>query len=147
MDVILLRDVEKLGAEGATVHVKPGFARNYLLPRGLAAAATPSQVKTIEEVKRQRARKVQRFQTEADALKQRLEQQAVSFSLSLGEDGKAFGSITVHDVADALTKAGCAVEKHTVQLPQPIKSLGVHEVPVKLHPNVTAIVKVRVVKA
>ena len=147
MDVVLLKAVEKLGAEGATVHVKPGFARNYLLPRGLAVAATSSQMKTIAEVTRQRARKVQRFQAEADALKQRLEQQSLSFSLSLGEDEKAFGSITVHDVMDALSKAGCAVEKHTVQLPQPIKSLGVHEVPVKLHPHVTAIVKVRVVKA
>lgn len=147
MDVVLLKDVEKLGAEGARVQVKPGFARNYLLPRGLAITATPSQVKAIEEVKRQRARKVQRFQAEAEALKKRLEQQPVSFSLSLGEDGKAFGSITLHDVVEALAKAGCPVERHAVQLSQPIKSLGVHEVPVKLHPSVTAIVKVRVVKA
>ncbi|MBI4341548.1 MAG: 50S ribosomal protein L9 [Candidatus Omnitrophica bacterium] len=147
MDVILLRDVEQLGTEGATVRVKPGYARNFLLPRKLAVAATPEAVKTVEEITRQRARKLKQQQAEAEALKQRLEQQALSFTLSLGEDGKAFGSITLHDVLDALSRAGVAVEKHAIQLPQPIKSLGLHEVPVKVHRDMVAVLKVRVVKA
>ena len=147
MDVVLLRDIEKLGPEGTVVHVKPGFARNYLLPRGLAVAATPAQVKSVEEIKRQRARKVQQQVAQAEALKKRLEEHALSFTLSLGEDGKAFGSITVHEILESLKGGGLTLERHALQLPNPIKSLGVHEVPVKLDRSVTAILKVRVVKA
>lgn len=147
MEIVLLKEVDKLGAEGAVVRVKPGYARNFLLPRGLAVAATSAQVKTIAEIKRQRSRKLHKQQADAEALKQRLEQHALSFTLNLGEDGKAFGSITLHDVVDTLAHDGLAVEKHTVQLPQPIKSLGLHEVPVKLHPGIIAVLKIRVVKA
>ena len=147
MDVVLIKSVEQLGVEGAVVRVKPGYARNFLLPRGLAVAATPAYIKTVEEITRQRARKVQQQAAEAEALKQRLEQQALSFTLNLGEDGKAFGSITLHDVMEALAHAGITLEKHVVHLPQPIKTLGVHEVTVKLHPSVAAVLKVRVTKA
>lgn len=147
MDVVLLKDVEKLGPAGSIVHVKPGFARNFLLPRSLAVAATEARLKNVEEIKRQQARKTKRLQDEAEAFKKRLEEHAVSFTLSLGEDEKAFGSITAHDIVETLIQDGLAVEKHAVILLQPIKSLGVHEVSVKLHPNVTAVVKVRVLKA
>ena len=147
MDVVLLKDIEQLGAQGAMVHVKPGFARNFLIPQGLAVLATDGQIKTIQEVTRQRGRKLERIRADAEALKARLEKHALSFQLNLGEDEKAFGSITAHEVVESLTRDGFAVDKHAVGLGAPIKSLGVHEVPVKLHPNVTAVLKVRVVKA
>lgn len=147
MDIILLKHIEKLGLEGAIVHVKPGFARNFLVPRGLAVVADAAQVKSVQEITRQRRRKIERMQAEAEALKQKLEKHSVSFKLSLGEDEKAFGSVTAHEIYETLTKDGFSLEKHAVHLPQPIKSLGVHEVAVKLHSNVTALLKVRVVKA
>ena len=147
MDVVLLKDIEKLGAEGAVVHVKPGFARNYLLPRGLAAPATPQQLKTIEASKRQREHQLQRLKQDADALKRKLESRSITLKLTLGDDDKPFGSVTVHDLVEALKREGMDVEKYAVHLEQPIKTLGIFDVPVKLHPDVTATAKVWVVKA
>lgn len=147
MDVVLLKAVEKLGAEGIVVHVKPGFARNYLLPRGLAVVATPQQVKVVEEAKRQRLQKAQRIQADTDALKRTIEGRSLSLKLNLGADDKAFGSVTAHDIVEALKRDGIEVEKHDVELAQPIKALGIYEVPIKLHPHVTAMLKVWVVKA
>ena len=147
MDVILLKDVEALGVEGAIVHVKPGFARNHLLPLGLAVFATPQQVNVMEELKRQRSKKVARMKGEAEALKRTLEGHAITLKLSVGAEDKPFGSITGHDILQALTQDGVALEKHAVQLKQPIKRLGVFQVPVRVHPDVTAEVTVSVVKA
>ena len=147
MDVVLLKDVEKLGAEGAVVKVKPGFARNYLLPHGLAALATAQQLKAIEETKRQRLQKTRRARRDADALKCKLEARSLTLKLNLGEDDKPFGSITTHDIADALAQEGIVMDKHAVQLERPIKSLGVFDVPVRLSPEVTATLKVWIVKA
>ena len=147
MDVILLKDVEKLGTEGAMVHVTPGFARNYLLPRGLAVPATPQQAKAVEEAKRQRLQKTQRVQADADALKRKIEAHSLSLRLTLGEADKAFGSVTVHEIVEALKRDGIEVEKHNIHLPQPIKTLGIYEVPIKLHSQVTATLKLWVVKA
>lgn len=147
MDVILLKDVEKLGAAGAVVRVKPGFARNYLMPGGWAAPATPQQLKAVEEIKRQRQKQSDRAIAEATALKQRLEAKKLTLSLALGEGDKPFGSVTAHDVAEALVREGMAVEKHAVQLAEPIKALGSYEIPVKVHASVTATVKLLIVKA
>ena len=147
MDVVLLKDVEKLGTTGSIVHVKPGYARNYLLPQGLAAAATPQQLKAIDEVKRQQLRKTQRITAEAEALKRKLEGRSLTLKLTLGEGDKPFGSVTTHDIVDALQREGVEIDKHAVRLEEPIKGLGVYDVPVRLHPDVTAIVKVWVVKA
>ena len=147
MEVVLLKDVEKLGAEGAVVKVKPGFARNYLLPHGLAALATTQQLKAVEETKRQRLQKTQRARRDADALKRKLEAHSLTLKLSLGEDDKPFGSITTHDIVDALAQDGMVIDKHAVHLEHPIKTLGVFDVPVRLHADVTATLKVWVVKA
>ena len=147
MDVILVKDVEKLGAEGAVIHVKPGFARNYLLPRGLAVPATPQQLKAIEAGKRQREHALQRVKQEAEALKRKLESRSITLKLTLGDDDKPFGSVTAHDLVEALKREGIDVEKYAVHLEQPIKTLGIFDVPVKLHPEVTATAKVWVVKA
>ena len=147
MDVVLLKDVEKLGAAGAVVRVKPGFARNYLLPGGLAAPATPQQLKAVEAATRQRQKQSDRALVEATALKQRLEGKPLTFTLALGEGDKPFGSVTAHDVAEALAREGMTVEKHAIQLPEPVKALGNHAVPVRVHADVTATVKLQVVKA
>jgi len=147
MDVVLLQDVEQLGSQGTVVHVKPGFARNYLLPRGLAAPATPQQLKATEEIKRQRQQKSVRLKDEAETLKRTLESRPVTLKLNVGEDGKAFGSVTAHDVLEALKRDGLDVDKHAVHLDQPIKTLGVFDVPVRVQSDVTATVKLWVVKA
>lgn len=147
MDVVLLKDVERLGTEGTVVCVKPGFARNYLLPRGLAASATAQQLKAVEATMRQRSREAGRIKAEAEALKQKLEGRSLTLKLSLGADEKPFGSITLNDIREALQTEGFEVEKHAIQLKQPIKGLGVYEIPVRLHPDVTATVKVSVVQA
>lgn len=147
MDVVLLKDVEKLGAAGAVITVKPGFARNYLLPRGLAVPATPERVHQIEATQRRRQEQEKQAQAAAEALKRQIERCSITLQLNVGTDGQPFGSVSVRDVAEALAREGLAVEKNQVQLEQPIKTLGVVEVPVRLHSDVTATVKVSVVKA
>ena len=147
MDVVLLADVDTLGTEGAVVHVKPGYARNYLLPRGLAVAATPQQLKLVEATARRRQQRAEQLKAEAEALKQKLEGRSLTLKLNVGADDKPFGSITRQDVAEALKQDQVVIEKHAIQLEQPIKTLGVFDIPVKLHANVTATVKVWVVKA
>ena len=146
-DVILLKDVEQVGTEGALLHVKAGFARNYLIPRGLAVPATPQQMKAVEEAKRRRLEQAKRAQAEAEALKQKLESRSLTLKLTLGEDEQPFGSVTTHDLVEALAREGIQVEKSLVHLEQPIKALGTFDVPVRLHQAVTATLKVWVVKA
>ncbi len=147
MELLLVKDVEKVGAEGTIVHVKPGFARNYLLPFGLAVPATPEQMKVAEASKQQRARKAQRAQAGALAVKQQVEGRSVTLKLTLGEGDKPFGSVTAHDIVEALAREGIQVEKRAVQLEQPIKALGIYPIPIRLHPDVTATLKLWVVKA
>jgi len=147
MEIILLKDVEKVGAEGAVVRVKSGFARNYLIPHGLAARATPQQLATVQEAARRQQQKAERQRAEADTLKRKIEGRSLTMQLSLGAEDKAFGAITTHDVCEALAREGITVEKHAVHLEQPIKSLGIYEIPVRVHPDVTATLKLWVVKA
>lgn len=146
MDIVLLKDVERLGAQGAVMTVKPGFARNYLIPCGLAAIATAQQLKVAQEAMRQRTQKAQRAKEQAEMLKRKLEGLSVTLKLSLGEGDKAFGSVTAHDIVEAFARAGHTIEKHAVHLEHPIKALGIYEVPVHVHADVTATVKVWVVK-
>ncbi len=147
MDIVLLKDVEKLGSEGSVVQVKPGYARNYLLPRGLAAQASPHQLQLAEAAKQKRQEKADRAKSTFIALKQKLEALSLTQKLMIGEENKAFGSISANDIAQALAQEGLPVEKHMIHLEQPIKTLGAFEVPVRLHAEVTATVKVSVVKA
>ena len=147
MDVILLHAVEKLGDEGAVVQVKPGFARNFLLPRGLAVVASDEQRRAIETRQRQRQQQSQRMQAEAETLKRKLEAHSLTLKLTLGENDKPFGSVTSHEIAEALARDGFPVEKHMVHLEEPLKALGIYEVPVRLHASVTATLKLWIVKA
>ena len=147
MDIVLLKDVDRLGKEGAVVRVKPGFARNFLMPRGLALPATPEHTRAAEERQRRAQGKRDRIRKQADALRQTLESTSLTLKLTLGEGEKAFGSVTSHDILDALAKDGLTIEKHAVGLTEPIKALGMYDVPIRLHPEVTAILKVCIVKA
>ena len=147
MDVILLKDVEKLGPAGTVVHVKPGFARNYLVPCGLAVLASPQQLKVVEATVRQRQEQARRIQADAETLKQKLEARSLTLTLTLGADHKPFGAITSHAVVEALAQEGLAVAKHAVHLEEPIKALGVFDIPIRLHPNVTATLKLQIVNA
>ena len=147
MDVILLKDVERIGKEGAVVRVKPGFARNYLLPQGLAVQASQENLRAIEARKQQIAVKAQRAHKEADKLKHKIEGRSLTLKLTVGEDDKPFGSITSHDILQALAQEGIPVEKHAIHLEEPIKGLGIYEVPIRVHPEVTATLKLWVVKA
>ena len=144
MDVILLQDIEHVGATGSVVHVRPGFARNYLIPRGLAAAATPQKLKAVEAQQQLRSRQQQRQREEADALKQAIEGRPLTLTLQVGADGKSFGSVTARDLIKSLSRQGITIVKHDIQLKQPIKSLGAYEIPIRLHPDVTAVMKLMV---
>lgn len=146
MDIVLLNDVEKLGVSGAIVKVRPGFARNFLIPRGLAALATATKVRAAAEAVKQHAKRSDRLKAQAETLKLKIESSPITLKLSVGEDGKPFGAVTNHDIAAALTQAGHVLEKHAVQLAEPIKALGAYEVAVRVHPDVTATLKLWVAK-
>ena len=146
MQVILNKDVEKIGRAGAVVQVKEGFARNFLFPHNLAKPATASSLKKLEQEQLVRAAESAKLKEDAELIKQRLSTLALTISaLTQGEE-KLYGSIHAHEIADALKAEGFSVDKSIIDLAEPIKSLGIYEVPVKLHPDVTATVKLWVVK-
>ena len=147
MELVLLKDVERLGTQGAVVKVASGYARNYLLPKGLAAPASADQLARVETAKRHQLAQAERAKGQAQGLQQKLEARSITLKLSLGEDGKPFGSITAHDLLEAVRQGGVELEKHALHLEHPIKALGIYEIPVKLHADVTATLKVWVVKA
>ena len=147
MDVLLLKDVERLGKEGAVVRVKPGYARNFLVPRGLALSATTQNLRAVEEQKRLAGVRAARRRKQAEQLKQTLETLSLTLKLSVGEQDTPFGSISVIDILQALSQEQITVEKPMIQLAEPIKALGIYDVPIRVHPEVTATLKVWVVKA
>jgi large subunit ribosomal protein L9 len=144
MNIILTENVDGLGKIGDLVEVKPGYARNYLLPRAMALDANPRNVKELEHQKRQLERKMQRLSQEAEVLKKRLEAVPCSFVLRAGEEGKLFGSVTTMEIAEKLAAAGIEIDRKKIQLDEPIKALGEYEVPIKLQAGLTATVKVSV---
>jgi len=146
MDVILREDVEKLGAAGEVVSVKDGYARNYLLPRGLAYPATEGHKRRLEAEQKSRARRADAEMARAGEAATRLEAVSLSFSMKAGEGDKLFGSVTTHDIAERLKAEGFEVDKKAIDLPEPIKALGVYKVPVRLHPDVKPEIRVWVVK-
>jgi large subunit ribosomal protein L9 len=146
MDVILRQDVEKLGNTGDLVTVKDGYARNYLLPHGLAYAATEGNRKRLEAEAKLRVKKAGAQLGGARELAAQLEAVSLTFAMKAGEGDKIFGSVTAADVAERLQAEGFTVDKKTVELPEPIKALGVYKVPVRLHHEVKPEVRVWVVK-
>jgi large subunit ribosomal protein L9 len=146
MNVILREDVEKLGAAGEMVTVRDGYARNFLLPRGLAYPATEGNKKRLEAEQKSRVRRADADVARAGEVAARLEAVSLSFTMKAGEGDKLFGSVTSHDIAERLKGEGFEVDKKTIELPEPIKALGVYKVPVRLHPDVKPEVRVWVVK-
>jgi len=146
MKVILQREVDKLGVPGDLVEVKDGFARNYLIPRGLAAPATKGGAKHAERLRQTHQDRVAKERTEAEALAARLAASPLRITAKAGEEGRLFGSITAADVADELQKAtGATVDRKRIRLEEPIRSVGTHEVAVHLHPEVDAALTIEVV--
>lgn len=147
MDVILLEDLKGLGDKGALVHVKPGYARNYLLPRKLAIPAGDKAANLYQELARQRQIAEDRRIAAARAEAARLEGVEINLPAQANEEDTLFGSITNADIADALEKAGHSVEKRQIELPEHLKQLGRYDVPVRFFGGVTATIKVWVVRA
>lgn len=146
MEVILRQAVENLGKPGDVVKVSNGYARNFLLPRGVAFEATPGNLKRIaQEKERLEAAENERRNT-AQSLAERLEQVSLTFSARVGEEGKLFGSVTAADIAHQLEQQGFAIEKRQIDLHEPLKTLGVFRVPVRLHADVKPEIKVWVIK-
>jgi large subunit ribosomal protein L9 len=146
MKVILLEDVKSLGRAGTQVEVKDGYARNYLIPRRLALGATPGNQRVFENEKKALAKKRAKEKADAEALARTLAGLSLTITRLAGEDGKLFGSVTNADVAEALAKEGYKLDKRDILLEEPLKALGIHEVPVQLHSEVKTQVKVWVVK-
>jgi large subunit ribosomal protein L9 len=146
MEIILRQSVENLGKPGDIVKVSPGYARNYLLPRGLAYEATPGNRKRIAmEKARLEAAEAERIKT-AQSLAERLESVQLTFSARVGDEEKLFGSVTASDIAHQLQAQGFDVEKKQIDLHEPIKSLGVYKIPIRLHAEVKPEIRVWVIK-
>jgi large subunit ribosomal protein L9 len=146
MQVILRDDLDNLGKSGEVVNVKPGYARNYLFPRGLAVQATKTDVTRVEHEKRLIASRTAKMAKEAQAEADRLSQVSVSIARATGEEDKLYGSVTSRDIAEALAEQGVTIDSKKLHLEEPIKTLGLTEVQVKLGRGVSATLKVWVVK-
>lgn len=146
MDVILRQDVDKVGNAGELVSVKDGFARNFLLPRGLAYPATDANRRRLEAERAQKGKKHAAEVAASREVASRLEAVSLTFTMKAGEGDKLFGSVTANDIADRLKAEGFAVDKKAVELDEPLKALGVYKVPVRLHTEVKPEVRVWVVR-
>lgn len=142
MELLLKEDVEHLGARGDLVKVRPGYGRNYLLPRGLAILATPANVKQIELQRKALLKRAAAEREQAAAQAGLLAEVVLEFARKVGEHGILYGSVTSMDIAEALAAKGFEIERKRIQLRDPIKEPGEYEVPVKLHREVQAQVKV-----
>ena len=146
MELILLKDVEKLGKRGDLVHVKDGYARNFLLPTGLARPNTPGNVRFVEKIKELERAQLEEELKQAKTLSERLTSISCTLRVKVGEEDKLFGAVTAQDIAACLQEEGVSIDRKKIVLEQPIKSLGIFQIPVRLHPEVTATLKVWVVK-
>jgi large subunit ribosomal protein L9 len=148
LKVILRQDVPKLGDSGSVVSVRPGYARNYLLPRGYAYEATSANIRQLEEERRRAEQKARRDYLEARRRAAQLEGLSLTFQARAGEESKLFGSITTADVADRLAEQELdfEIDRRQIELEEPIKALGVYTVAVRLHPDVRPEIKVWVIK-
>lgn len=144
MKLILKENVEFLGQTGDIVKVAPGYGRNYLLPRGLAILATEKNAKALEHAKRQLTYKKNKELESARLLSGKLEALKIELKQQSGEEGKLFGSVTNIDIANFIKENGFEIDRKKIVLAEPIKQLGDYEVPVKVHPEVTATLKVKV---
>ena len=147
MKLILTQEVTGLGAPGDIVEVRDGYGRNYLIPRGFAMKWTRGGERTIESIKAARASREVRDLDDAAQIKSRLENTTFNLQVRAGEGGRLFGAVTVGDIANAMAGEGAEVDKRKIIVGNPIKSLGAHQVTVKLHDDVDAVVNLNVVSA
>ncbi len=136
-EILLLKPVDGLGAEGDQVKVRAGYARNFLLPQGMAVPLTGANRKRVEALKKARGLREVKELDGAQALAKQIEKAGIAIAVKTGEGGKLFGAVTTHDIHDKLTAAGITVDKRRIHLGQPIKTLGKHEVKIRLHPEVS----------
>ena len=146
MKVILREDVPDVGKAGETIEVKGGFGRNYLLPRNLAIVATKANLRAIGELHKQTELRDKKLRRDAEKVKDRIEKLSLSIEVLVGEEEKLFGSVTNGDIAELMVKEGVMVDKRSIVLENPIKTLGVYTVPVKIAKDVTAELKLWVIK-
>ena len=144
MKLILREDVDNLGKGGEVVDVKPGYGRNFLLPRGLAVLASSRNVRELEHEKAMASAKAAKLKASAEAVAKRLSDTPVTLKRKVGEQDKLYGSVTAMDVAEALAARGLQIDRRSIDLAEPIKTTGDFEVPVKLHSEVVGKVKVKV---
>lgn len=146
MKVILISDVESIGRQGDIKEVKDGLANNFLLPKKLAIKATPGNLKAWEQKSASLRKKEDKVRTEAAGFAARLEGTKLTIPVKVGEEEKIFGSVTSQSISDALKEKGFEISRKQIDLESPIKTLGTHEVPVKLYHEVTATISVEVVE-
>ena len=147
MKIVLKQDIDKLGTTGDIVEVADGYGRNYLLPQGLALKATSGAEKVAKQIKKATGRKIQEEKTNLEELAKKLSKLSLTIPVQVGEDEKMYGSVTSIDIANMLKQEGIEIDKKKIILKEPIKKLGVFNIQIKLHPEVTAEVKTWVVKA
>ena len=146
MKVILREDVPDVGQAGQTVEVKPGYGRNFLIPRNLAIPATSGNLKAIGEIEKQKDTRARKRRKAADVVRVKIEKLSLSREVLVGEEDKMFGSVTSADIAEMLEKEGVVVDKRAIELEEPIKALGVYTVPVKCDRDVVANLRLWVIK-
>ena len=146
MKIILLDDVNKVGRRGEVRDVSDGYARNFLIPKKLALHATAGNMKNLQSIKNQQQAKADRVKDDAEALRARIEALTFEDRRQASEEGKLFGSVTTQDMVEFLDRQGVKIERKRLHLEEPIKSLGETSVAIRLHPDVTATLKVSVVR-
>jgi large subunit ribosomal protein L9 len=146
MKVILLDDVTKVGRRGEVRDVSDGYARNFLIPKRLALSATAGNLKNLDHIKKQQEQKADRVKADAEGLRARIEALGYEERRQASEEGKLFGSVTAQDIADFLGTRGIQMDRKRITLEEPIKALGEFSVSMRLHPDVTAQLKVTVVR-
>ena len=144
MKVILREDVDNLGKGGELVEVRPGYGRNFLIPRGLAVLANAKNVRELEHQKKVAEAKAAKLKQSAEAVAKRLAETPIALKRKVGEQDKLYGSVTALDVVEALAARGLQIDRRSVDLAEPLKTVGDHEVPVKLHREVVGKVKVKI---
>ncbi|HEX9502405.1 MAG TPA: 50S ribosomal protein L9 [Thermoanaerobaculia bacterium] len=145
MKVILIDEIRGLGTRGDVVNVKDGYARNYLLPKNLAREATPGNLKSVEQERKKWALLAQKEKEQAAKAAESVKGTKVTVQKRVGENGQLFGSVTANEIADALTAKGLQVDKRRIELGHPIKTLGTHDVEVRLYRDVSAQIQVEVI--
>jgi large subunit ribosomal protein L9 len=144
--VVLQQDVDTLGASGDVVRVRPGYARNFLIPRGLAVPATAQNLARVADLKRVAAAHAEELLTVARELEKKLDGLSIRLERAVGDENKMYGSVTTRDIEEAYQALGAEIDRKKIQLDEPIKELGLFEVPIKLHADVSARLRVEVVK-